>query len=152
MANLAMAESEAGDHTKALKHINTAVAHLDAASPDGIISRRKRAEILARAGRIAESRAAFGRYFDSERRLLLDNLDEMTPSQRLNYWTKVKPLLLHPRRRGRRLPLRRRHVPPPDLAHRHARHTHPAPSALDDIGHSAPLARVRRGRSRDSKL
>lgn len=93
MANLAMAESEAGDHTKALKHINTAVAHLDAASPDGIISRRKRAEILARAGRIAESRAAFGRYFDSERRLLLDNLDEMTPSQRLNYWTKVKPLL-----------------------------------------------------------
>lgn len=93
MANLALAESEAGNHVSALKHINTAVAHLDEASPDGIIARRKRAEILARAGRTAESRAAFSRYFDSERRLLLDNLDEMTPSQRLNYWTKVKPLL-----------------------------------------------------------
>lgn len=93
MANLALAESESGDHVNALRHINTAVAHLDAASPDGIIARRKRAEILARAGRTAESRAAFSRYFDSERRLLLDNLDEMTPSQRLNYWTKVKPLL-----------------------------------------------------------
>ncbi len=93
MANLAMAESESGDHSNALRHINTAVSHLDAASPDGIISRRKRAEILARAGLITQSRAAFARYFDRERRLLLDNLDEMTPSQRLNYWTRVKPLL-----------------------------------------------------------
>lgn len=93
MANLAMAESELGEHGKALRHINAAVAGLDISSPDGIIARRKQAEILARAGNTTQSLRAFRRYFESERRLLLDNLDEMTPGQRLNYWTKVKPLL-----------------------------------------------------------
>jgi len=93
LGNLAMAESEAGNHVAAIRAVNEAVAGLADGTPDGITARRKRAEVLYRAGRVREAVSVFKRFFRSERKALLANLPSMPPSQRLNYWCREKPLL-----------------------------------------------------------
>lgn len=93
LGNLAVVESELGWHKQAIAHIDEAVAGLPASTPDGTVARRKRAEILRRAGRRAEADAAFRRYFAAEKKALQANLPQMSASERLNYWVKEKALL-----------------------------------------------------------
>lgn len=93
LGNLALAESHAGRHAAAIRAADEAVAGLPGGTPDGIAARRKRAEVLLRAGRRAEASAAFRRFFRSERAALLAALPDMPPAMRLNYWCREKPLL-----------------------------------------------------------
>ncbi|MDE6487630.1 MAG: CHAT domain-containing protein [Muribaculaceae bacterium] len=93
LGNLALAESHAGHHTAAIRAADEAVAGLPAGTPDGLAARRKRAEVLLRAGRRADASASFRRFFRSERDALLAALPAMPPAMRLNYWCREKPLL-----------------------------------------------------------
>lgn len=93
LGNLALAESESGNHDAALKHISESIRHLPAGSSDGIVARRKFAEILYASGRIKESSREFKVFFRRERAGLVANLGQMPPAQKLNYWAKEKPLL-----------------------------------------------------------
>lgn len=93
LGNLAMVESETGEHVAALRHIRQALRGLSADTPDGLTARRKYAEILRRAGRRKEAMKEFRAYFDGEKAALKANLPSMSPSERLNYWVKEKNLL-----------------------------------------------------------
>lgn len=93
LGNLALAESEAGNHAAACRAADEAVAGLPDGTPDGLAARRKRAEVLLRAGRRKEASAAFRRFFAKEKEALLAALPQMPPAMRLNYWCREKPLL-----------------------------------------------------------
>lgn len=99
LANMAMVEAELGLFSSALSHINEALAWQKAnlangaAHPDYIISLRKKAEILLKAGRNNESEAAFRSFYEAEKDYIKRNFITMTAQNRLDFWKKEKPFL-----------------------------------------------------------
>ncbi|MCR4560749.1 MAG: CHAT domain-containing protein [Bacteroidales bacterium] len=94
MGNLAMVKSEKEKHIEALKLINQAVEwqfqHLGKRNQDYIISLRKKAEILQKAGKTADAAASFKEFFYAEKEYITRNFMYMTEQERLNFWHTVK--------------------------------------------------------------
>lgn len=95
LANLAMAKAAQSRFDEALKDIEESVRYFQR-HPDAdnyTVSLRKKGEILARASRKTESIRIFREYFKLEKKTLETALPAMTPSQKLDWWTKMKPRL-----------------------------------------------------------
>lgn len=94
LANLALVKSENGKHDDALKYINSAVEwqkeHLGKRNQDYIISLRKKAEILFKAGKTADAATHFKEFFYAEKEYIARNFMYMTEQERLNFWHTVK--------------------------------------------------------------
>lgn len=97
LANLAKVLSEIGEYDKAEKTIDTVLewqkAHLGEKHFDYIISLRKRAEILRKAGKTGDAMRSFKQYFFKERDYVSQNFAYMTENERLNFWHSQKPLV-----------------------------------------------------------
>lgn len=99
LANTAVVEAELGRFAEALQHIDSVAAWqlassvIGTANPDYIITLRKRAEILFKAGQTAEAVRAFKLFYHAEQNYINANLKNMTEQNRLDFWQKEKPLL-----------------------------------------------------------
>ena len=97
MANLALAESEIGNHEKALLHIDSCLVwqqkHLGERHPDYAISIRKKAEILLKAEKKSQALLYFKSYFQYEKDYVKKNFAFMTEKQRQDFWFSRKDLI-----------------------------------------------------------
>lgn len=97
MANLALAESEMGEGTKALLHIDSCLVwqekHLGINHPDYAISIRKKAEILLKKGDKHQAVILFQEYFRLEKEYVRKNFAFMTEKQRQDFWQSRKDLV-----------------------------------------------------------
>ncbi len=97
LANLAMVKGDRDDTDGALKDINEVIGwqekNIGTAHPDYIISLRKRAEILLKAGKKNDALQAFRDYYNKEKQYIYSEFPNATQDFRLNYWYSQKPLL-----------------------------------------------------------
>lgn len=95
LGNLALAEAYRGHLDKAWRNIRRAIDWFAAhkAEEDLRIAHRKAGQIKILAGDKTAATAHFRKFFDDERRNLLQQLPTLSPTMRLNLWVKEKPLL-----------------------------------------------------------
>lgn len=97
VANLALAESLAGDDISAKTDITNAMAlfdrYADRMHPDRMAAIRKKGEIYLKSGDTSGAERAFFDYFKGERENVLANYRQMSVQQRLDYWKKEKNAL-----------------------------------------------------------
>jgi tetratricopeptide (TPR) repeat protein len=86
-----------GKYAKGLEVLNRAIfiqkRSATSDNPDLLVSQRKKGEVELMAGMARFASKTMSTYFSGERSHLLETLSLLTPSQRLNYWAKEKPLL-----------------------------------------------------------
>ena len=99
LANLAVTEAALGRFDEALNHIDATIAwqaaepSIGTAHPDYIISLRKRAEILLKAGDKRAAAEQFKQFYRAELTYIGRTFATMTEQNRLDFWYKEKSLL-----------------------------------------------------------
>ena len=94
MGNLALSNAYAGNTTEAQNQINQTITHFARRSDlDYRIALRKGGEVNLLAGNVDEAKTRFHDFFARERKSVISQLPELSAGQRLNLWSKEKPLL-----------------------------------------------------------
>ncbi|MCD8304048.1 MAG: CHAT domain-containing tetratricopeptide repeat protein [Prevotellaceae bacterium] len=94
LGNLAMVEADLGDFPSALRHIDEALQGQGGTPqhPDYLVSLRKKALILLKAGEREQALSLYRTYFEAERRQLEEAFAKTKDNEfRLNYWYSQKP-------------------------------------------------------------
>lgn len=97
LSNLAMVQAELNKFDEAINNINSVITYFRSQSgnvnEDLAIALRKKGEILAKSGKQDEAYKAFLEFFTLDKKTIIRNLPDLSPSTRLDYWTKEKPSL-----------------------------------------------------------
>ena len=93
LENMALVLSQQGSHSAAVEKMAEAHKYFVERSSELGISLRKYAEVAVKAGQNSKALELFTQYFKLEQETLLSNLGQMTLQQRINFWSKERPLL-----------------------------------------------------------
>ena len=98
LSNFAILQAKRGENNDAITNIEKCVKHFKDKSKknlltDYIIVLRKKAEIFLILHNLSEAVKTFKRYYECEKKFVVDNFASMSEQQRLDFWKKEKPLI-----------------------------------------------------------